>query len=886
MGSDAAARGADPRHFSLDHASVRRHVLRNGLTVLVRRDPSAPVAAVVTYVKAGYFDETDDVVGIAHVLEHMYFKGTPTRGVGEIAKQTKASGGYLNAHTIYDHTMYYTVLPSAGFVSGLEIQADAYASSLIDAEELRKELEVIIQEAKRKADNPSAVATETLYEVLHDRHRMRRWRIGREAGLRQLTREHLLGFYRNFYRPSETILAIVGDLDPDEVMRHVERLYAALPDGDVARTPGPPEPERRGFRCRELSGDVAQSQLVMGWRTPGSLHADTPLLDLLATVLGTGRASRLYRAVRERQLAASVTAYNYTPTELGVFVVHAETPPDTALGAARGVWEQVREVRESGVGAHEIERARRIFESRWVRRLETMEGQAQYLAEWEALGGWQQGDRYLERVLCAPVEQVTEVARRYLDPEHAAVVLYRPAKSPEVLGGAERLRSALDADRPAPLPTTPPRAARATPATRGAPRLEREEQGVRVYRSPTGLPILVRRRPGAPIAHLGVFALGGPREEGAERAGLSTFVARTAVKGTTRRSAAQIAEDAELLGGSVGSSVGGEHLGWTLSVPTQHVVAALDLLADVTQHATFPEAAAETERAVLLSDLAMLRDDMYRYPVRLALSSAFAGHPYGVPAMGTEESLARLSADDLRAWHRERVLRAPAVAVVVGDLDPDDVAGVVSRDFGRIEPGELGDLPAPAWPDAATQTAESREKAQTALALAFPGPGRRDPDRFAAEILAGVASGLGGRFFDELRDKQSLAYTVHAYTLERTRAGAFLAYIATGPQQEETARRGLLAEFEKLRAAPVTAEELARAKTYAIGTHAIRQQSGGAVLADIVDAWLLGAGLGELAAYESSIASVSAEAIQRLAQRYFDPERRVEGIVRGVGRTV
>ena len=143
--------------------SVHRHVLPNGLTVLIRRDRSAPVAAIVTYVNAGYFDETDDVVGIAHVLEHMFFKGTPTRGVGEIARQTKAVGGYLNAATIYDHTMYYAVVPASGFVSALEIQADAYRNSLIDGDELRRELEVIIQEAKRKVDNPGAVANETLY---------------------------------------------------------------------------------------------------------------------------------------------------------------------------------------------------------------------------------------------------------------------------------------------------------------------------------------------------------------------------------------------------------------------------------------------------------------------------------------------------------------------------------------------------------------------------------------------------------------------------------------------------------------------------------------------------------------------------------------------------
>src|SRR5678815_1705311 len=149
----------------LDPASVRRTVLPNGLTVLVRRDSSAPVVAIVTHVKAGYFDETDDVSGIAHVLEHMFFKGTARRGVGEIAKETKASGGFLNAHTIYDNTTYYTVLPSSGFAAGLDIQADAYANSVVDAAELKKELEVIIQEAKRKTDNPPVVAVETLYEL-------------------------------------------------------------------------------------------------------------------------------------------------------------------------------------------------------------------------------------------------------------------------------------------------------------------------------------------------------------------------------------------------------------------------------------------------------------------------------------------------------------------------------------------------------------------------------------------------------------------------------------------------------------------------------------------------------------------------------------------------
>src|SRR5258705_11589467 len=234
--------------LALDPATVRRTVLPNGLRVLVRQDRSAPVVAIVTYVSAGYFDETDDVVGIAHVLEHMFSKGTPTRGVGEIARQTKAAGGYLNAATIYDHTSYYAVLPSSGFVQGLDVQFDAYANSLIDADELARELEVIIQEAKRKADNPGAVATETLYELLHDRHRIRRWRIGREPGLRALTRDAMTKFYRNFYHPGNTVLTIVGDVEPDDVIRRGNEKYGALRAGPPILLPGPSGGGLTGFR--------------------------------------------------------------------------------------------------------------------------------------------------------------------------------------------------------------------------------------------------------------------------------------------------------------------------------------------------------------------------------------------------------------------------------------------------------------------------------------------------------------------------------------------------------------------------------------------------------------------------------------------------------------
>jgi zinc protease len=870
---------------TIDPASVVRTRLPNGLTVLIRRDRSAPVVAIVTFVSAGYFDETDEIVGIAHVLEHMYFKGTAIRGVGEIAKQTKAVGGYLNAATIYDHTSYYTVLPSSGFVQGLDVQADAYARSLIDAEELSRELEVIIQEAKRKADNPSAVATETLYELLHDRHRIRRWRIGREPGLRALTRETLLGFYKNFYHPGNTILSIVGDVDPDEAVLEVQRKYGGIPSGEPSRRRGHTEEGVAGFRYREWTGDIGQTQLAFGWRTPGTTHPDTPSLDLLAAVLGSGRASRFYRAVRERRLASSIGAYNYTPTEIGVFVVHAETPPGTTREAARAIWEQLRAVREGDVAELEIERAKRIYESQWVRRLEDMEGQANYLAEWEALGDWRMGDRYLERLLTTTRDDLVAVASRYLDADNAGIVVFRPTTSEPVASDATELRELLDAQpSPQALPIPLPYDARPLPSAIG-PTFEREESGVRVYRTANGIPILVRRKPGALLLHAGMYALGGASDEDPSLAGLTTLMVRTALKGTATRTALQIAEEGEMLGGSVSATSGSESFGWSISVPTSFAAAAIELLADVAQHPTLDETALETERSIALADLAALRDDMYRYPIRLATQTAFAGHPYGTPATGTDETLRRIDAGLVRAWHAERVLTAPAVIALVADADPDELAALAARAFTDVRFAESRSLSAPSWPKTLTTSVESRDRAQTAMTVLFPGPARFDMARYSAAMIARVASGLGGRFFDELRDKRSLCYTVNAFASDRKVAGVFGAYIATSPEQENAARDGLLAEFRRLREEPVTHEELASAQMYAIGTHAIRQQSGSAVLGDLVEAFLFGA-LRELVDYESAVRGVSAESMQRVAVEYFDPSRRVEGIVRGVGKKV
>ncbi len=779
-------------------------------------------------------------------------------------------------------------------MQGLEIQFDAYARAVIDAGELARELEVIIEETKRKRDTASAMAIETLYATLFDRHRIRRWRMGNEPELRALTRAQLLSFYTRWYRPDNTVLSIVGDVDIDAVRREVASRHGQLENGTPPREPGPIEVAPPGFRLREWSGDIAQQHIAFGWRTPSRDHADTPALDLAGLALGSGRASRFYRAIRERQLASAVSAWDYTAGDIGVFVAHAESPAEHALTATRYLWRELQAARTRGFRRSEVARAQSILEARWLRRLESMDGQATYLASWEAEGGLDLASRYYDAVLSLKPRDVQAALERHLDPEQVAVISYRPTGAAPLAEHEAALREMLRAEEGqgssvlvdpevlTPLATEAIGDVIGAPAIHAGVRAERVDDDVHVYRTAQGVPVLVLPRPGSPLVNVAVFQRGGSCVEPALHEGLSRITAQAMLKGTERRSGARIAELAEELGSSIGVSAALESVGWTMSVPVRHFSAATELLGDVLQYPVFPEEGVSTERALALADATRARDDMYRWPMRLAAIAAYGSHPYARSVIGTEASLAQVTASNVREFHRDHIAHGASVIAVVGDVSPDDVAGVIHRTFPLLR---WQDERAPAlvqWPQEAHVLREERAKRQTALAMLFPGPSRGHEDRFAARVLSAVASGLGGRFFEQLRDRQSLAYTVSAFPIERRAGGAFAAYIATSPSREDEARHGLLGEFAKLCEAAPTDDEMERARRYLIGTHAIAQQSGGSVLGELVDAWLFGDGLQERHEVVTRLAAVQGADVLRMARASFDPSRVAEGVVRGM----
>jgi zinc protease len=863
-------------------ADVVREVLSNGLTLLAQRETSAPAVAVVTHVKAGFFDEPDRWVGISHVLEHMFFKGTPTRGVGQIARETKAAGGYLNATTSYDHTTYFSVLPARSLAAGLAVQADALRHPLIDAAELARELRVIIQEAKRKLDTPSAVTYETLNEVMFDQHRIRRWRIGYEAQLAGFTRDDLWDYYASRYVPARTIVAIVGDAPVDEMLSLATRAYGDWQSGPAAHDPSPDEPPRHEVRARTLRGDVTQAELALGWRVVPPTHPDSPRLDLAAALLGSGRGSWLHRALREPGIVTGIGTYNYAPTDVGVFSVTADLDPARVTEAVDGIAEAAARLALTGPSEAELDRARTLLLSRWMRRLEPMEGRASALAAAEALGGLDELEREYAALSATTAAEVRDVAARYLSPEAVSGVVYLPKDRGDELT-ADRLSRAFAVTQLRVLPTPNGTAVRAASAPT-IPRSPTMRAGTMQLSLP-GADLLLRRKPGVPAVTLGLYV---PRLESdpPELAGLGALTVRSALRGAGGLDAAGLAFAVERLGGSLSASVAVDWLGFGTTVLADRAAEAAGLLRVLYAEPAFVESEVVTERSLLAAEATQVVDDMFRYPFQLAFRAAFGNQGYGLPASGLPGTIEAITPDHVRRWHARRMLGTRPVVIGVGDIDVARAAnqlGAVFADLPARAAEPIGTTHTWALDHTPIERAAAREKAQTALAMVFRGPNRRSSDRHAADVWAAVASGLGGRMFEALRDRRSLAYTVMASSWQKGRAGALVTYIATSPEREPEARSAMLDELGRFAREPVSDTELAQAVNYLAGQAEVRQQSGAAVAGELLEAWLIGDGLDELAAPGAVYRRVTADQVHAMAAGCLVAAERGEGVVRGTG---
>src|SRR5436190_1952044 len=833
-------------------STAHKWILPNGLTIIVQEDHTAPVASVQAWCATGSIYEDQHLgAGLSHILEHMLFKGTKTRSTNEIAKNIQDVGGYINAYTSFDRTVFWIDVPKDGVSTALDILADAMMNSTLPPAEYQKEQEVIRREFAMGMDDPDRVAGLLLFATAYQRHPYRFPVIGELEIYNQLTQEQVMQYYKTRYVPNNLTFVVVGDVDAEKVRQQLTELFKPYPEKSLQPVFTPAEPPQLGRR--EVHQEIATelTQPALPWHIPEVTNPDVPALDLLSTILGDGRSSRLYRRVREEAgVAFQISAFSYTPGDPGLFGIYATVDPKKREAAEQLALHIVDEVRQTGVTAEELQKAKKITLSHHLGALTTMRGQASDIgSNWLLTRDLNFSRHYLDAVQKVTLDDIKRVAAAYLTENNLTVISLNPKGS--LTGRSEPEKTVAAGE-------------------------------IQKFELSNGLRLLVREDPRIPLVGMGAVFRGGLLAETPQTNGITRLMAKVVLKGTKTRTAEQIANEIEAVGGSISSDAGNNSFSVSLDVMKPDVKLGVDLLSDVLLNATFPEKAVAREKEIQIAAIQQEEEQLTSVARNIMRQALFPQHPYALRSNGSIQSVRQLTQKDLLEFRDRYVVAKNGVIYVFGDVKAAEVKQLIEQSLGQMQPGMLALSDAkPSVPLGKAEMVESRkDKAQGVIMVGFRGASLSSPDRYALELIDEASSDLGSRFFIRIREQMGLAYYVGASEMQGLVPGLFAFYLGTDPQKIEPVKAAFLDEIHKLANEGLTPVELERAKKKLIGQQEIANQSNDAFGYHCALDELYGLGFDYYKQLEHDVNAVTLEDTRKVAAKCFRDQSYVLATVR------
>jgi zinc protease len=829
---------------------VRFLTLDNGLQVIIREDRSAPVVSAQVWCRAGSIHEGNWLgAGLSHVLEHMLFKGTTNRGPGIIDQQVQDAGGYMNAYTSFDRTVYHIDVPNTGAKIAIDILADIVMNATLPGDELAKEMDVIRREMDMNQDDPRQKSARRLFEVAYTRSPYRFTVIGYPDIFNDLKREDIFNYYREKYAPNNLFFVVVGDIDTNEAEEEIRTAFARAKARPMPSLPLIEEPTQVALREVIEEATVELAHLHMSWHIPDVRHPDMPLIDVLATLLGNGRSSRLYRQVRETKgLVNSVDAWTYTPGGAGLFGMSAVMEADKFAAARDAMLAELEKMKDELVSPEELTKAVKQFTAATLSARKTMSGQAQDLGgSWIAASDLNFSKRYLDAVKRITPQDLQRVARLYLtEPNRTLYALLPTGAKPK----SESIAAA------------------------------QQTHAIQKFELPNGLRLLVKEDHRLPFVEIRTVLRGGVLAEKSTNNGVTLLMAKMLLQGTTARTAEQIASEMESMGGSIDSYSGNNSFGVNAEVLSNDFSAGLDIVTDVLLNPLFPGAAFDREREMQLSSIRAQRDQLLQSGGRQMRRALFGESGYGLDVNGTEESVTKLQVSDVKSYYAGLLAPTNCVISIFGDVQTDAVRRAIEEKFGAWKNKalipELGRTPAL---DGIRRVSDTRDKKQAVLLIGYPGTTIYSEDRYALELLQEALSDLGSRLFTRIREKLGLAYYVGAQNFLGLNPGYFAFYTGTEPEKVQLVEAEMLKEAAALRTDGLTAEELARSKAKVVGQKKIaRQDLGNYAMVCALDE-LYGLGFDHSDKDDAEYEAVTLEDVRRVAAKILAEDKFVISVV-------
>jgi zinc protease len=842
-----------------------KFVLKNGLQVILHEDHAVPVVAVNVWYHVGSHNEKAGRTGFAHLFEHMMFQGSEHQP-GEYFTPLQKIGGSVNGSTSEDRTNYWENVPSNYLELALWLESDRMGFLLpaMTQDKLDNQRSVVKNERRQGLENqPYGKVEELLPALLYPADHHYSWTvIGSQEDLSRASREDVEDFFNTYYAPNNASLCIAGDFDPKTARALVEKYFADIPPGPAINRLRAWIPELKGEKRMEAEDRVSLPRVYIAWHTPPYYSPGDAELDMLGSVLGQGKTSRLYKSlVYEKQIAQDVRAFQ-SSREIGSnFQIEVTARPGHGLEEIEeAVDREVEALKNGGVTDSELTQAKTNFESDFVWRLENIGGfggKADRLNEYNVMLG--DPDRFqwdLDRHVRLTAPDIQRAAREFLGGDR---VVLRILPS----GGLKAETAHVD------------RSAAPGPAAEPGFDTPRVQKGGLA----NGLEVLVVEDHKLPVVNVALVIKSGWAADPKNRPGAASLTSELLDEGTSTRSALQIAEETKLLGADLSTVSSFDASYVNLGILKKEMDRGLALLGDIVIHPSFPGEELERQRRNYLSRIAQEEMEPNTSALKVFYRTLYGpDHPYAQPftGSGTEASVKALTRDDLKKYWETVYHPNNAAVVVVGDVTLREMISKLEAVFKDWKPGEVPPVAIPAvkpLPGTKIFLVDKPGAAQSVVIAGNPGLERSSPDYFALQVMN---TALGGKFTSRinlnLREDKGYTYGARSYFTATRSIGAFL---VSAPVHTQYTKESVVEIDRELRGIcgerPLSAEELQDCRNYLIKGFAQRFSSTGWVASQVADQVKFGLPEDYLKRYIPSVRAVAAASVDAAAKKYIHP---------------
>lgn len=818
-----------------------RTLLPNGVELLVEERLGCGLMSAQVWVRSGSLHEGDDLgAGLSHYLEHMLFKGSARMTSRQLTDRTAQLGCTSNAYTTFDRTVYHLDGPEEALEGALEILSDMTLAPRLDDADAALEKSVILREIDMCADDHDGILAEAVLAEAFRAHPMRYPVIGHRARFAAVTPERLRAYHAQRYVTENIVVAVAGSVPAARVQELVTRWFGRFPrrsPGAAAYLPEPPPAAAREVR---LTREVATARGVLLWRTPGILAPESLALDLATGILGAGRDSRLWKALRERQqLVHAISASTWGVEDMGLIWVgwsgDASTDPRQVEAAVQQV---IEEFLAQPIDSKEFSKVRRQAAVGMVNARKTIHGLASRLGYHAAIArDERQGLANARDLAALTPDQVLAAARAHLKPTSRTVASMRA----KPLDPQELIAREANTQLPA----------------------------FEVRTLPNGVRVVLQHDASLPKVSLGVMLNGGRAYETTGREGESALLATLLARDTARRTAAEVAAETGRLGLTFRPHASQFSLGLLAEGLSADFVALAELVADGVLTPKFVPATVAKERAAQAAACREALDEVVELARQRLLTHFYGSHPLATPAEGTAERVEALQPEHLAALHRRLCCPANLVVGIAGDYDVQQVETFISSRLAQLEATSF--TPQVLVPHQARATEVHREtvdREQAVILLGFPHCGFADPRVTAANLTEELLSGMSSGLFRRVREEKGLAYFVGASRLEMAHQGMFYLYSGTHTAAVATVEAEMRGELARLAAAQLQPGELEAAKLrLRVSRREARQTPMGRLPGALLRE-LTGLGANYEATWESRLTAATAEDIAMYVRDY------------------